>query len=103
MTSSVLEEEEALLAEGPDKALSGWRPAKKEFKRRTVPNRNAAIFRTKNPNHAYFNQDGRGLKRGVSTFCKEGKMSVDLNRNGAALKAAYEEVIDDKSDTTWFV
>ena len=30
-------------------------------------------------------------------------MSVDLNRNGAALKAAYEEVIDDKSDTTWFV
>ena len=30
-------------------------------------------------------------------------MSVDLNRNGAALKAAYEDVINDKTATTWFV
>ncbi|TMS08810.1 Drebrin-like protein B, partial [Larimichthys crocea] len=31
--------------------------------------------------------------------CK--KMSVNLSKNGAALTAAYREVVDGKSDTNW--
>lgn len=29
------------------------------------------------------------------------KMAVNLSKNGAALAAAYEEVVDAKSETNW--
>lgn len=49
------------------------------------------------------------LSTAVPTACltsasggaEKGRMAVNLSKNGPVLTAAYEEVVDSKSDTNW--